>query len=82
MKAEDVIKTIMKFRGFSNQSLAEKLGYSTASGVSEKLRRKQGMRVDNLIAFAEAMDCEVVIRSKLKDREEWKLSADRKEEQA
>lgn len=73
MKPEDIIKALMKLRGFSNYSLADKMGYSTASGVSEKLRRKQGMRVDNLVSFAEAMDCEVIIRSKLKDKMEWKV---------
>ena len=73
MKADEIIKNIMKLRGFSNYSLADKLGYSTASGVSEKLRRKQGMRIDNLVTFAEAMACEVIIRSKLKDKEEWKV---------
>lgn len=80
MKVEEIIKSLMKIRGFSNQALAEKLGYTTASGVSEKLRRSQGMRLDTLVRMAEAMDCEVVIRSKLKDKGEWKVSAVGREE--
>ncbi len=67
------LKEIMKQRGFTNASLAEKCGYSTASGVSTKLSRSKGMRVDTLIKFLSAMDCELVIRSKLTDKSEWVL---------
>lgn len=70
---KEIMKEIMKLRGFTNQTLAEKCGYTTASGVSTKLARSNGMRVDTLVKFLEAMDCELVIRSKLKDKSEWKV---------
>lgn len=73
MKPNEIIKDIMKLRGFSNQSLATKLGKSTASAVSTKLSREKGMRMDTFIEMIEAMDCEVVVKSKLADRKQWKI---------
>ena len=63
----------MKLRGFSNQSLATKLGKSTASAVSTKLSREKGMRMDIFLEMVEAMDCEVIIKSKLADKSQWKI---------
>lgn len=71
MKPNEIVKDIMKLRGFSNQSLATKLGKSTASAVSNPLSRENGMRIDTLMEMVEAMDCEVVVRSTLKDKSEW-----------
>ena len=73
MKPSEVIKEIMKLRGFSNQSLATKLGKSTASAVSTKLYREKGMRMDIFLEMVEAMDCEVIIKSKLADKSQWKI---------
>lgn len=73
MKPSEVIKEIMKLRGFSNQSLATKLGKSTASAVSTKLSREKGMRIDIFLEMVEAMDCEVIIKSKLTDKSQWKI---------
>ena len=71
MKPNEIVKDIMELRGFSNQSLATKLGKSTASAVSNPLSRENGMRIDTLMEMVEAMDCEVVVRSTLKDKSEW-----------
>ncbi len=68
---KDVIQEAMTARDFSKVYLAEKLGYTVASGVSEKLRRKQSMRVDTFVKFLKAMDFEVVVRSKTSTKEEW-----------
>ncbi|MEA5051418.1 MAG: hypothetical protein VB021_08135 [Oscillospiraceae bacterium] len=73
MKSKQIVSEIMKMRGFTNTALAEKLKYPAASGVSERLRGKQDMRVDTLVKFLEAMDCELVIRSTLKDKSEWEV---------
>ena len=80
MKSADIVKEIMKQRGHTYESLASSLGYVTtnngkskgrANMVSERLRGKQEMRVDTLVKFLDAMDCEVVIRSRLKDKRQW-----------
>jgi hypothetical protein len=73
----------MKLRGHSFATLAKKLGIINkndgkplASGVSERLRASQEMRVDTLINFLNALDCELVIRSNTKDKTEWKVTLD------
>lgn len=66
-----IIRTIMLLRGFTNATLAEKLGYASASGINNILHNEYGMKVGNLLKLMEAMDCEVVIRSKLADKQEW-----------
>ena len=76
MKPSIVIQEIMRLRGFSNMALAEKLGKSTASAVSNKLSRDKGMRIDAFIEMTKAMDCEIIVRSTLKDRTEWKVTQD------
>ena len=72
---KETIREVMKAKGFTNALLAEKCGYKTPSGVSTKFERKT-MNVDTLIKFLEAMDCELVIRSKTTDKSEWVLKKD------
>ncbi|MCR5099991.1 MAG: DUF4298 domain-containing protein [Butyrivibrio sp.] len=67
----DVIKEVMQYKGYTQASLAQKLGYSHASGVSTKLQRANGLRVDTLIKFLDAMDCQLVIKASDK---EWTIS--------
>ena len=76
MNGKKTVVEIMKLRGFTNELLSKKLGYKTVSGVSERLRGTQDMRVDTLVKFLEQMDCELVIRSTTRDKAEWKISAD------
>ena len=66
-----IIKMIMLLRGFTNATLDEKCGYTSPSGVSNVINREYSMKVENLLKFMDAMDCEVVIRSKLADKNEW-----------
>ena len=73
MNGKQIVTEIMKKRGHTFASLAKSLGYPTASGVSERVRGKQDMRADTLVKFLEAMDCEVIIKSKLNDKMEWKI---------
>lgn len=78
MNGKDVVKRIMELRGMGSAVLSEKLGYASGSGVRERLRGVQDMRVDTLAKFLEAMDCELVVRSKLGDKTKWVI--DGKEE--
>jgi len=72
MDERKLIKYLLKEIGWPQERLAKEAGFARQSNITGMLNNnKGGMRVANLIAFAEAMDCEVVIRSKLKDREEW-----------
>lgn len=79
MDEKTIVAEIMSVRGHNKSSLAEKLGYAAPSGITERLRGKQAMRIDTLARILEALDCEIVIRSTLpKDRREWKIEFDNK----
>lgn len=85
MNAKNTVKEIMKVRGHNYRTLAEKLGYTNqkgetlASGVSERLRGAQEMRVDTLVKFLAELDCELVVKSKTADKKEWKITLEEKE---
>lgn len=76
MKAKDVIKQAMKIRGYSNDLLAKKLGYAHASGVSQRLRAEQDMRMDLFVKFMEELNCDVIVQSRTKDGLAWNLTQD------
>lgn len=73
MTAKEIIKEIMKVRGYTLEILREKLGYKGVTAVSNRLNDKttKDMSVDTLVKFATAMDCEVVVRSKTTEKAEW-----------
>ena len=73
MTAKEIVKEIMKMRGHTLESLREKLGYKGVTAVANRLNDKatKDMSVDTLVKFTAAMDCEVVVRSKLADKQEW-----------
>lgn len=85
MKSSDIVKEIMKQRGHTFESLASAIGYVTevngkkkgrANMVSERLRGKQEMRVDTLIKMLDAMDCNLIIQSRLTDKTKWEVTLD------
>lgn len=76
MLTRDILLERMKERGFTNRSLADKLGYKYASSISERLRNKKEMRVDNLVQMLEAMDCELVVRSTTLPKKEWVITTE------
>lgn len=79
MNSKQIVREIMKMRGHTYESLSKKLGYEKPNRVSERLRNDGEMRVDTLVKFLSQMDCELVIKSKLQDKEEWKVSLDNNE---
>ena len=76
MNSKQIVTDRMKQRDYTYEVLAKKLGYKTISGVSERLRGKHEMRVDTLITMLQALDCELVIRSTLKDGAEYVVTLD------
>ena len=73
MNLQDALKNIFKFRNMSYGYVAEKVGV-TLQTVSDKLNKKSSMSVSTLLKLCEATDCEVVIRSKMKDKSEWVIT--------
>ena len=78
MRAKEIVKELMKLRGHTNKSLSEKLNYPFPSNVSQRLRGDGDMNVAILVKFLEELDCELVIRSSLKDKSEWVVSTEEK----
>ena len=77
MNSKQAVIDLMKQRGYTFELLAKNLGYKTRSGVSERLRGKHEMRVDTLVAMLEELNCELVIRSTLKDKTEYVITLDK-----
>ena len=71
MTGKEAVAKIMKVRGMGSPAMAKKLGYSTTSGVTERLYAKSDIRVDTFVKFLEALDCEVIIKSNLSDKRTW-----------
>ena len=63
MNEKEILREVMRIKGYNQTLVAEKAGFKYQSNVSEMLRSKN-MRVDNLIRLLETMDCELVVRSK------------------
>ena len=80
MNSKKIVREIMKLRGHTYESLANKLGYEKPNRVSERLRGATEMRVDTLVKLLLEMDCELVIKSKLTDKSEWTVTIDSKGE--
>ena len=73
MTSKDLIREIMKERSYTQRVLADKLGYKSQAAVAERLKGATEMRVDTLVKMLECLDCELVVRSKLRDRKEWRI---------
>lgn len=74
MTDKEAVLEAMKAHNYNMSVLADALGYATTSGVTERMRGKQAMRCDTFVKFLEEMDFEVVVKSKLADKTEFKIS--------
>lgn len=79
MNSKKIVREMMKQRGHTYESLADKLGYEKPNRVSERLRGTTEMRVDTLVKLLSGMDCELIIKSKLQDKSEWVITLDNEE---
>lgn len=78
MNSKQIVSEVMNIRGMSQKNLADKLGYATTTGVANRLNGKstKDMNVATLVEFLLAMDCQVIVRSTLKDKQEWTITLD------
>lgn len=63
MNVREAIKQMMKARRLDQWTVARGAGFKNQSNLSEMLRGTRNMRVDNLLKIANAMGCEVTLRS-------------------
>ena len=82
MNSKQIVSEVMNMRGWSQKKLSEKLGYTTATGVANRLNGKytKDLNVSTLVKFLSLMECQVVVRSTTKDKTEWVITADDIEE--
>lgn len=79
MNEIEIIKTMMKTKKASGAVLAEKMGFKTASAVTNRLQSKT-MTVEKLIEILGALDCELVIRHKMGDKETFVVDNENRSE--
>lgn len=70
MNEIEIVKTLMASKKASCKFLAGKLGFATPSGVGNRLQHRS-MTVELLVKILDAMDCELIIRNKVGDKESW-----------
>jgi len=70
---QDAMRQVLKLRGWTYQRMADEVG-TKLQNVIDRLCKPHGMSISLLIRYCKAADCEVVIRSKLKDKTEWVIT--------
>ena len=80
MNEKDIIREAMKSMGWSQETLKDKLGYSTQSSVSSRLNGSS-MRVDTFVKFLSAMGYRVIVESTSpnSNKNKWEVTLDEKE---
>lgn len=74
-----IVKELMRAKKMSGAVVAEKMGFKTASAVTNRLQSKT-MTVEVLINILAAMDCELVIQNKVGDKERFVVDNDERNE--
>lgn len=83
MTDKEAVRAIMKMRGWSQQKLADEMGYKSQSNIRSLLDvKKNGMNVDKLVPMLSALGCELVIRDKMGTKKEWVVDMDSEPKEA
>ena len=73
MKGSDIVIALMKEQRVTQVEMAEKMGYRTQSGVSDRLTGKHDMRADTLANFLKVLGCDLIVRER-KTGKEWAVT--------
>lgn len=79
MNEIEIVKAMMKTKKASGAVLAEKMGFKTASAVTNRLQSRT-MTVEKLIDILDALDCELLIRHKMGDKETFVVDNENRNE--
>lgn len=77
MTEKQVVREVMKIRGWSQETLAQEAGFKSQSNITGLLNNNHnGIRIDNLLKMFNAMGCEIIIRDKMGSKKEWVIDGD------
>ena len=80
MTEKEVVRRVMKLRGWSQPMLAKEAGFKSQSNITGLLNNNQnGIRMDNLFKMLNAMGFEIVVRDTMGSGREFVI--DMKEEE-
>lgn len=79
MNEIEIVKALLSSKGMSFAVLAEKMGLATASGVGNRLQGRS-MTVEVLVEMLAAMDCELIIKNKVGDKETFVVENENRRE--
>ncbi len=72
MTEKQAIREVLKFRGWSQETLAKEAGFKGQTNIAGLLNNNyHGIRIDKLITVFRAMGCEIVVRDKMGTKKEW-----------
>lgn len=72
MTEKEVVREVMKLRGWKQPELAKEANFKSQSNITGLLNNnKNGIRIDNLFKMLNAMGCEIVVRDKMGTKKEW-----------
>lgn len=79
MNELEIIKVLLDSKKMSYAHLAEKMGHATHSGVSNRMYGRS-VTVEVLLEMLEAMDCELIIKNKVGDKETFVVDNENRRE--
>lgn len=66
MHEQDVVRDVMRIKRFTQAEVAERAGLKGSNNIRSMFSSKH-MRVDNLLLLLNAMDCDLVVRSRTEE---------------
>lgn len=79
MNEIQIVKELLSTKGMSYKVLAENMGLKTPSGVGNRLQSKT-MTVEVLVEMLAAMDCELIIKNRVGDKETYVVDNENRNE--
>lgn len=84
MNEKEIVKEVLKTVGWTQTTLAEKLGYKSQAGIAQMLSNAKGagksLGVDTLVRALDAMGYELIVVSKNPsvNKNKWKVECEKK----
>lgn len=71
MTIKDIFKKCIKQRQYTQSKLAEKIGAKGQSTIAMYFKKDNSITLNNALKVFDALDYDIVIRSRLTDKDEW-----------